>query len=362
MWGSAVVYLGLVLTGAGLALIVKPIPRWRVPTRVRAAVVAATGVAIAVAGVELPAFESRAARIDTRLDEFVPAWQFREVHSIRVSAPPARVFEAIKRVRADEIVLFQTLTWIRRGGRELPPSILNAGGDTPLLDVATSGGFVMLADDPPREVLVATLVVRPSGQRFALTPDFFRKPLPDGFAVAAMNFLVQADGRDRTLVTTETRVFASGRPAQRQFAAYWRVIYPGSALIRRMWLRAIRRRATGSTPNSQLPTPKLLTVGRLRRSSVSFGSPSGFAQLPPDLNGPAAQLASEPERFPLDDAVGFDDDEAGALRAVEDRRAALDAVFREPPQRGDLQASEVQARAPCSGILYPVAFDGEHVR
>ncbi|HYW41393.1 MAG TPA: hypothetical protein VE959_00970 [Bryobacteraceae bacterium] len=29
------------------------------------------------------------------------------------------------------------------------------------------------------------------------------------------------------------------------FAAYWRMIYPGSALIRRMWLRAIKRRAEG---------------------------------------------------------------------------------------------------------------------
>jgi hypothetical protein len=177
-----------------------------------------------------------------------------------------------------------------------------------------------------------------------------------------MNFLVLPDGKGGSLVSTETRIHASDAAARRRFAAYWRVIYPGSALIRRMWLRAIRRRATGSTHNSQLPTPKLLTVGRLRRSSVPFGSPPGFAQLPPDLNGPAAQLASESERFPLDDAVGFDDDEAGALWAVEDRRAALDAVFREPPQRGDLEASEVQARAPCSGILYPVAFDGEHIR
>jgi len=31
--------------------------------------------------------------------------------------------------------------------------------------------------------------------------------------------------------------------ATRTFAAYWRMIYPGSALIRVMWLRAIRLRA-----------------------------------------------------------------------------------------------------------------------
>ncbi len=41
----------------------------------------------------------------------------------------------------------------------------------------------------------------------------------------------------------ETRVHATDDPTKRKFAAYWRTIYPGSALIRVMWLRAIRRRA-----------------------------------------------------------------------------------------------------------------------
>ena len=40
-----------------------------------------------------------------------------------------------------------------------------------------------------------------------------------------------------------TRVCAADPQAVRAFAAYWRVIYPGSALIRIMWLRAIRLRA-----------------------------------------------------------------------------------------------------------------------
>ena len=58
-----------------------------------------------------------------------------------------------------------------------------------------------------------------------------------------MNFLVTPDGPDGSLVSTETRVFATSDDARRQFARYWRVIYPGSAIIRRMWLRAIARRA-----------------------------------------------------------------------------------------------------------------------
>ena len=65
---------------------------------------------------------------------------------------------------------------------------------------------------------------------------------PLQFAIAGMNFLVTPDGRGGSIVTTETRVYANSDSARRRFAAYWRVIYPGSALIRRMWLRAIARR------------------------------------------------------------------------------------------------------------------------
>jgi hypothetical protein len=270
MWGSLALYTGVALTIAGLALVVRPVKRLRIPSRLRALALAATGLAVVFVSLLLPTFESRSARIDTHLDEFVPSWQFREIHSLAVAAPPVQVFEAIKRVRADEILLFQTLTWIRRGGRQAPPSILNAVGERPLLDVATSTGFIMLADEAPGELVVGLIVLRPPGGRAPLTPDFFRKPVPEGYAVAAMNFVVRAAGNNRSVVTTETRVFASGRHARRRFAAYWRTIYPGSALIRRMWLRAIRERVADqrATSNARLrqrlrrasPTPKAESI------------------------------------------------------------------------------------------------------
>lgn len=178
----------------------------------------------------------------TRLDGLMPAWHFRELHTIKIAAPPDRVFAAIQTVRADEILLFRTLTWIRRGGRPLPESILNAGNSEPLIDVALRGGFVRLADEPPRELVIGTAVHTPAGATDSLTPQTFLKP-PPGYAVAAMNFLVMPDGANGSIVSTETRVFANGSATRRRFAAYWRVIYPGSALIRRMWLRAVRDRA-----------------------------------------------------------------------------------------------------------------------
>jgi hypothetical protein len=243
VFGSAVFYLGLVLTTAGLILFIKPIERFHVESRSRALLIAGIGVVLAGVGLTLPARESRIATAETRLDEFVPVWQFNERHTIRIAAPPPRVFEAIKSIRANEISLFDALTWIRRGGRELPESILNAGDSAPLLDVAIRGGFIYLADEAPREVVVGTVISAPRGTRGALTPEVFKRQFAPGFVLAAMNFLVTPDGPNGSLVSTETRVFANSSNARRRFARYWRAIYPGSALIRVMWLRAVRRRA-----------------------------------------------------------------------------------------------------------------------
>jgi len=243
MFGSAIVYLGLIITTAGLILFIKPIERLRVASRSEALVIVGIGVLLVGVGLNLPAPESRVAKVETRLDEFIPVWQFRERHTIRIAAPPARVFEAIRKVRANEISLFKTLTWIRRGGRRASESILNAGDSTPLLEVATRSGFIYLADDAPREIVIGTVVVAPPGGHGVLTAETFKTPLAPGFALAAMNFKVTPDGPNASLVSTETRVFVNSVGARQRFARYWRMIYPGSALIRRMWLRAVRRRA-----------------------------------------------------------------------------------------------------------------------
>lgn len=244
MFGSTIVYTGLVIAAAGLVFVIKPIQRLHVTTRGQGLAILAVGATVVGVGLSLPTSESRADKIETRLDEFVPVWQFSERHTIEIDAPPPRVFDAIRRVRADEISLFRTLTWIRRGGRALPQTILNAGNREALIDVALKSGFVRLADDSVRELVIGTVVDAPAGARGQITPEIFKRALQPGFALAAMNFLVSPEGPSRSMVVTETRVYANSPAARRRFARYWRLIYPGSALIRRMWLRAVRRRAT----------------------------------------------------------------------------------------------------------------------
>jgi hypothetical protein len=214
-------------------------------TRRRAFLVLALGCIVVVIGGLLPAREVRVTVARTPLDQFVPVYQFSEFHSIRVAAPKEQVYRAIKSVTAEEILFFRTLVWIRRFGRPGPESILNPPPHVPLLDVAERTSFLVLAEEPNHEIVLGTLVVAPRGWRPSgkATPERFKALQQHGFALAAMNFHIEDAGPGACIITTETRIYATDASARRRFAPYWRAIYPGSSLIRRMWLRAIARRA-----------------------------------------------------------------------------------------------------------------------
>jgi len=181
----------------------------------------------------------------TALDRFLPACHFREFHSTWVPAARDAVYRALKEVTADEIFLFRTLVAIRRLGRRATPGILDPPRGEALLAVAARTGFLVLEDRPSEEIVLGTLVVSPDGPA-PIAPasplEFEAVALRSGVALAAMNFRV-TDAAGGTRLTTETRVFAPDRSVRRRFALYWAVIRPGSGMIRRMWLRAVKRRA-----------------------------------------------------------------------------------------------------------------------
>lgn len=245
MLGVGLVYVGLIVGLVGTASLIKALAFLGIRTRLRGVLVLGIGLIVAAVGAFLPAPDTRVEAIRTQLAEFAPVYQFHEVHRIHVRAARDRAYRAIREVTADEILLFRTLTWLRRLGRPGPESILNAPERLPLLEVATRTSFLLLAEKPEREVVIGTLVLAPAGVRIKAqpTPQDFKALDAPGFAKATMNFRLEDVGTDTCVVTTETRVYATDASARRRFGAYWRVIYPESALIRRMWLRAIKRRA-----------------------------------------------------------------------------------------------------------------------
>jgi hypothetical protein len=183
------------------------------------------------------------------LDRVMPLYEFHEVHGITVDAPPERVFRAIKEVMPAEVPLFRFLFTIRS-----LPTILAGRPDRrfarpgPLLDKALGSGFVLLGEEPHRELVVGTIgqFWRPRGGSFPPIADAgeflaFDRP---GHAKAALNFHSDGPrGNGALRLTTETRVHVPDPMARRAFAGYWGLIHAGSALTRRAWLRAIKQRA-----------------------------------------------------------------------------------------------------------------------
>jgi hypothetical protein len=77
------------------------------------------------------------------------------------------------------------------------------------------------------------------------SPQEFLDSDPPGYAKSAINFLLYERG-GLTKLRTETRILITDPEARRRFAIYWAVIQPGSALIRRIWLGAVKKRAEAS--------------------------------------------------------------------------------------------------------------------
>jgi hypothetical protein len=180
------------------------------------------------------------------LDEFLPDYDFNEVHSTFVAATSGEVLAAARAVTAREVPLLVVLMAIRRlpaavRRRRLSP--VRRALDEPLMDQFTRGGFVVLAERPDELVVGAVgRFWRADGGIERVRPEEFVTSDAPRVAKAAINFHTRAVSGG-TVLTTETRIKATDDAARRTFGRYWRVVMPGSAAIRRAWLRAIRRRA-----------------------------------------------------------------------------------------------------------------------
>jgi len=184
------------------------------------------------------------------LNDFLPTYEFNEIHTVTIQAPPERVFWAIKELTASELspLVFWMLNLRNLPGKLLGrknPEIPNAA---PFLDQLYEGGFIPLGDQPDRETVFGLI-----GQFWKLTGGE-EPPISDSqaflsfddpaYAKVAANLLVEpVDGNNISHCSTETRIHVAHPQTRRKFAFYWRLISLGSGWIRILWLRAIKRKA-----------------------------------------------------------------------------------------------------------------------
>jgi hypothetical protein len=170
------------------------------------------------------------------LDDFLPAYEFVERHSLAIDAPAVRIDAAVRKVAVADIPVARALWWLRRLGRPTgDPTTPFVSGELP--------GIVL--DDVPGEGIVLGL----TGQFWKLRGgyrDATRPHTPDEFVTYARSDMCKAVIDFRAApgsLSTETRVHVADPRARRSFRRYWFVIRPFSGLIRILFLRAARKKA-----------------------------------------------------------------------------------------------------------------------
>jgi hypothetical protein len=177
------------------------------------------------------------------LDEWQRESHFREVHSVVVAASPERVMEAAKEVTFGELKVYGVLMRIR--GLAMGRSSGAALGNAPILGAMTGpgGGFSLLGEQPGREVVMGAAMRSDVKAGRRLTGTAYREFCEPGWVKVAFNIRAEPAGGGLTRVSTETRVLGCGRASAESFGRYWRFVYPGSALIRKMWLDSMLARS-----------------------------------------------------------------------------------------------------------------------
>jgi hypothetical protein len=153
----------------------------------------------------------------------LPRYHVRSIFTIDVDAPPERALAAALAVTPREAPLLRALFALRG---------LRTPAVTPIWDA-------MARVFTPFDETTHTAVAQPwrllQGPRRGEDFVAFAEP---GWAKLAIDWRAE-DGR----LVTETRVLLTGERARRAFRRYWLVVRPFSALVRRSWLKAAKRRA-----------------------------------------------------------------------------------------------------------------------
>lgn len=155
---------------------------------------------------------NQASSIKLLIDKYLPEYTFNEYHEILVDASVKDCFIAAKNIDMGKSAITKTLMKLRG----LPAK------DLKLQPFLKNIGFSFLEENPNHEFVI----------------DASQKNIK-----IFWNFSFEAIAENKTLVSTETRIFCLTKKSKSVFSLYWFFIKPFSGLIRKEILRLIRLRA-----------------------------------------------------------------------------------------------------------------------
>ena len=173
------------------------------------------------------------------IDDFLPKYDVRERHRVRVRAPIRKVYSAARELDLREAKLSMFLFRLRGfpSGKNAPTCFK--------LDDFLKMRFILLGEKVNEELLLglAGRFWTPSGELRRLDAPSFRDFNESGYAKAVWNFSLSELPDKTVLLETETRVLCLDEGSRRRFRIYWLFVGTFSGLIRKEILEAVKRTA-----------------------------------------------------------------------------------------------------------------------
>lgn len=173
------------------------------------------------------------------IDDYLPEFDFKERHSIRIAATVDTVFRALKEADLCE-------SWVARflfRLRGLPTEKLT------LADIRKIR-FETLGETANKEILIGLIgkFWTIAGDLRKIDRDTFKAFDESGYAKAVWNFSLDEDD-GATCLKTETRIRCLDAGSRASFGRYWMFIRPFSGLIRMEILKIVKRKAEMALQN-----------------------------------------------------------------------------------------------------------------
>jgi hypothetical protein len=169
----------------------------------------------------------------TLLDEILPDYDIAAKYTIRIEAPPERIFKILQ-----QGIPTGTLTRFLMMLRRLPRIVRRE-------ECAGEYSFYKLKQSQHKEIVIGIVgqFWKPAANTIEINSlDEFLAFRRDGFSKAALNLRITPQSGGLCLLSTETRVLSYGG-AKTKFGSYWKLIKPFSAMIRREVLRKIKKKS-----------------------------------------------------------------------------------------------------------------------
>lgn len=243
-------WIGVILTVIGIISLIHPLVFLFVLNRIIAAFVIIVGILICFISLFYPIKLNHSLTDNQKIDGLLPDYAFNEFHEVCINASIEKVKQVLKVTGVKDIPVAHLLMKIRGIADEdvdLSDRASNNQVGAETISTPDFNFFVVSPDEWITVMILKSVIIsnnadKPAPPEISTLEQFkvFNEP---GYVKVAVNFRFIGKGNDETILTTETRNNGITLKDSRVFGFYWRIIYPGSAIIRRVWLDTIKKRA-----------------------------------------------------------------------------------------------------------------------